>query len=142
MTFDTEKEVREFFRLPPDHPLSLVDELMDQWASAQSGSVGTGYPATCGTCRGARSSVQFDDPNDVIDDRQRAVVVKAVDGAMDSLTDTTTRAVLWMVYTNRRGPAVWRIGVTKGMGRREIRERWLGGLAEMRALLKRRALVV
>lgn len=142
MAFETEKEVREFFRLPIDHPLSAVDEVMDQWAGAQGGSVGKGYPSACGTCRLAQSSVQWEDSDDVIDDRQRDLVVSAVDGAMDSLTDTTTRAVLWMVYTNRRGPEVWRVGVTKGMGKEEIREKWLGGLAEMRTLLKRRALAV
>lgn len=141
--FADDRQATEYFAVAADDPLFRTDDFMRQWAERQIGyNPVMGYAPHCSTCREAVSSRQWESEDEVIDERQKSFVVAAVTGAMDSLDDPLERAVLWQVYANSVGPAVWKNGRLSALGRGGVLKLHRRALQNMQRLLRRRGLVV
>lgn len=133
----------KFFELgEEEQSLRAVDNALVTWGEEQLGWAPVrGYASRDSSCADARSSVQWQTSSEVLEERVRGTIVRAVDGAMDSLVDPLERAVLWVVYANRVGPAVWRNGRFKDWPREKVRELHRKALRSLLPLLRRRGVV-
>ena len=132
----------DLFRLPRNDPLALVDDAVESWASHQiAAPLKLGYGESDGSCRNAVSSETWDSATEILERRVDAMVIDAVDGAMPSLSGQQ-RAIVWAVYANRIGPAVWRSQWLGGLQHSKLVALHRGALATLRPLLRQRGLVV
>ena len=85
-----------------------VSSLLAQWHAWSSGHALThGYPTINTTCRGARSSRQYDDANGGLDAHVDHVLMEAVDGVIDAICDPWRSALSVQARNLHTGAKVW-----------------------------------
>jgi hypothetical protein len=85
-----------------------VSSLLAQWHAWSAGQGMTfGYPTINTTCRIARSSRQYDDANGGLDAHIDHVLMEAVDGVIDAITDPWRSALSVQARNLHTGAQVW-----------------------------------
>lgn len=85
-----------------------VNSLLAQWHAWSSGhSMVHGYPTINTTCRGSRSSRQYDDANGGLDAHIDHVLMEAVDGVIDGIQDPWRSALSVQARNLQTGAQVW-----------------------------------
>lgn len=85
-----------------------VNSLLAQWHVWSAGHGMThGYPTINTTCRGARSSRQYDDANGGLDAHIDHVLMEAVDGVIDAIDDPWRSALSVQARNLHTGAQVW-----------------------------------
>lgn len=85
-----------------------LNSLLAQWHVWSSGhSMVHGYPTINTTCRGSRSSRQYDDANGGLDAHIDHVLMEAVDGVIDGIPDPWRSALSVQARNLHTGAQVW-----------------------------------
>lgn len=85
-----------------------VSSLLAQWHAWSSGhAMVHGYPTINTTCRGSRSSRQYDDANGGLDAHIDHVLMEAVDGVIDAIQDPWRAALSVQARNLHTGGQVW-----------------------------------
>lgn len=142
--FVSQQEV-EVYLTPPydDEPYATIDTALRLWAHITLSRPDVrGYASFDSTCRDAKSSDQWRETDEVLEEREHGWQVRAVEGAVDSLTDPLHVAVIDHVYRNTVGPAVWRNGRLKGRSKEEVKRLHRDAMQALAPLLRKRGLVI
>lgn len=85
-----------------------VSSLLAQWHAWSAGhALVHGYPTVNSTCRGSKSSRQYDDANGGLDAHIDHVLMEAVDGVIDALQDPWKAALSVQARNLSTGAQVW-----------------------------------
>lgn len=85
-----------------------INYLLAQWHSWSAGhQITHGYPTINTTCRQARSSRQYDDANGALDAYIDHVVMEAVDGVIETVSEPYRSALSVQARNLHTGAQVW-----------------------------------